>query len=175
MESRLYEPLARVLKEKWVPDKRFDSPAIEITARQGARETGGKWSRPDITLVSSTTYPYVPGKQFDVVTFEVKPSNAIDVTAVYEALAHRRAANRAYVILHVPSINDTVKSLIDDVCDEAKRHGIGVIVVGKPDDYGTWEEPVEALRNEPDPAKLNDFLSKQVSQEFKEHINRRCR
>lgn len=35
-------------------------------------------------------------------TFEVKPSDAIDVTAVYEVLAHLRSATHAYVIFHVP-------------------------------------------------------------------------
>jgi len=74
-----------------------------------------------ITMVSCTNYVHVTGNHFDVVTFGVKPSDAIDVTAVYEALAHRRAATRAYVILHVPKINDnSVDSLVGDVCDEAK-------------------------------------------------------
>lgn len=172
-EAELYEPLVNVIKNDWVRDHQIDSSLAEITARQGTRDTGGKWSRPDITLASYTTYAYVPGKHFDVVTFEIKPADAIDVTAVYEALAHRRAATRSYVILHVPDeLSDFMETPINDICEEAKRHGIGVIVVGEPENYESWEERVEANRHEPDPAKLNNFLSKQVSQAFKEQINR---
>jgi hypothetical protein len=95
------------------------------------------WSA--VPPISCTTYVHVTGNHFDVVTFSVKPSDAIDVTAVYEALAHRRAATRAYVILHVPKINNnSVDSLLGDVCDEAKRLGIGVITLEDPKDYGTW-------------------------------------
>jgi len=49
------------------------------------------------------TYRYLPGKYMEVVTFEVKPFDAIDVKAVYEALAHLRSSTHAYVILHVPN------------------------------------------------------------------------
>jgi hypothetical protein len=53
---------------------------------------------------------------------------------------------------------------------EAKRFGIGVIVAAEPDNYDTWEEVVEAVRHEPDPDRLNEFLAQQVSQGFREQI-----
>lgn len=110
-EDGLYEPVARVLREHWARDKRYDQSLVEIIARQGARATGGRWSRPDLVLASLTTYPYVPGKHFDVTTFEVKPHDTMDVTAIYEALAHLRTATRAYVLLWVP------KDLVDSYKD----------------------------------------------------------
>jgi len=172
-EADLYEPLARVVEQKWVLDKRVESAIVRITAVQGRRPTGGKWTRPDITVATLSTYPYVPGRHFDVVTFEVKTSGAIDVTAVYEALAHLRCATRSYVLVHVPDnrVDDLEEDVIE-VCSEAKKHGIGVITVGDPTEYETWNERVEAIRSEPDPRKLNDFLAKQLTHDQLERVVR---
>ena len=82
---------------------RLDDFVLEITAKQGRRDTGGTWSRLDIVIVSVVTLPFVLGKHLDVTTFEIKPHTQLDVTSVYEALAHLRAATRAYVFLHVPA------------------------------------------------------------------------
>jgi hypothetical protein len=101
-ERELYAPMAEVIRTRWASEHRFDSLIVEITAAQGARPTGGKWTRPDITAATIKTYPYVPGRHFDVITFEIKPTDAVDVTAIYEALGHRRAASRAYALVHIP-------------------------------------------------------------------------
>jgi BarA-like signal transduction histidine kinase len=109
---------------------------VEVTAQQGSRLTGGKWTRPDITVASSRTFPYVPGRHFDVITFEVKPQDQVNVTAIYEALAHLRAATRSYVLLHVPHFaKASLELIIEETCNEGKQHGIGVIIVEKPGDY----------------------------------------
>lgn len=151
-EEVLYQPLAKVLEERWIRDRRFESSIVQVTALQGRRPTGGKWSRPDIAIATLSTYPYVPGRHFDVVTFEVKPFDAIDVTAVYEALAHLRSATRAYVMLHVPDDQQqTLQGEIDEVAVVAKQHGVGLITFADPASYETWEDLVEAERSEPDP------------------------
>ncbi len=172
-ERDLYGPMADVIRNHWAPDYRFDATAVEVTAQQGARVTGGKWTRPDITVAGYKTLPYVPGRHFDVITFEIKPADGIDVTVVYEALGHRRAATRAYALLHVPEgRREGVDTLITEIVAEAKRFGIGVLVAADPGDYDSWEELTEAVRHEPDPERLNDFLAQQVSQEFRERVIR---
>ena len=174
-EQDLYEPVATVLKSRWVRDKRYGDHLVEITAKQGRRETGGKWSRPDITVASLTTFPYVLGKHFDITTFEVKPSEAVDVVAVYEALAHRRAATQAYVLFHVPKEAQQdagMKENIKHIIDESNRHGIGVIVAADPNDYETWETLAEPLRHEPAPEQLNSFIAVQLSGDAKDRISR---
>lgn len=169
-ERELYEPMFKVIKADWSPDNGLDPVLAEITA-QGGRRPDGKWTRPDITLASYKTYPYVPGRHFDLITFEIKPHDSLDVTVVYEALAHRRAATRSYAVLHVPPESQAaLQEVVDEICLEAKRVGIGVIVAENPGDYQTWEELVEATRYEPDPQRMNDFLAKQVSQGFREKI-----
>jgi hypothetical protein len=170
-ESDLYQPMAEVLRNRWAKEHRLDSLLVEITAAQGSRQTKGKWTRPDITAASYTTFPYVPGRHFDVITFEVKPHNMLDITVVYEALGHRRASTRAYALLHVPEDQEqSLQTIVDDICAEAKRHGVGIVVAGQPNDYDTWEELVEAVRHEPDPERLNEFLAVQMSQGFREQI-----
>lgn len=169
-ERHLYEPMSKVIKENWSPDSGLDTVIVEITA-QGGRRPDGKWSRPDFTLATYKTYPYVPGRHFDLITFEIKPTDGLDVTVVYEALAHRRAATRAYTLLHIPEGRQAgLEEILDEIVLEAKRVGVGVIVAGAPDSYDTWEELVEAERHEPEPQRLNDFLAKQVSQGFREQI-----
>jgi hypothetical protein len=179
-EEQLYEPLLRSLEREWALDKRYDSIIVEQTAKQGKRETGGKWTRPDIAVASMRVLPYYPGKIFDVTTFEVKPENAVDVTAVYEALAHRRAATRSYVWFHLPSatgetLDAQTQERLDPILAEAKRHGIGVWYGVDPGDFQSWEELVEATRNEPDPQRLNDFIAVQFSVGNKDRLLRLMR
>lgn len=69
-ETELYPPLAQVLEGPRVRDKRFESAIVHVTALQGRSATGGKWTRHDITVATLTTFPYVQGRHFDVVTFE---------------------------------------------------------------------------------------------------------
>jgi hypothetical protein len=175
-ELALYEPMRQVIATDWARDHRTDPLAVEITAQQGRRATGGTWSRPDIVSVEVRTFAYVPGKHREVVTFEVKPAAAINVQAVYEALAHRRAGTHAYVLLHVPPREaGRLGDAIDDVADVARQHGIGVVTVGDPAAYQTWDEREEARRVEPDPERLDAFIATQLSEQAKNRISRRLR
>lgn len=170
-ENELYEPIATVLRNQWTKEQGFDGSLVEITAKQGSKSTGGKWTRPDIIVVGHKTFPYIPGRHLEVITFEIKPFFAIDVTAVYEALAHRRAATRAYVIAHVKNTQN-LESVMEAICDESKKFGIGVITATEPNDFDTWEVLLEADRIEPDPYRLNEFIAQQTTQELKEQIVR---
>lgn len=171
-EEDLYEPMAQVLRDQWTRDSRFQNSKVEITAKQGKRPTGGTWSRPDITVIGFSVYTYLPGRHFEVASFEVKPSSQVTITAVYEALAHRRSATRSFVIFHIPEdqLDDHMEATLEEICAEAKRHGIGVFVAAKPGDYETWDERVESVRFEPDLNKLNEFVAVQVSEAAKEEI-----
>lgn len=167
-ERKLYDPMAKIIEKNWAVDYDLNEVIVEVTAQGGSRPDG-KWSRPDITLASYKTYPYVPGRHYDVVTFEVKPSDTIDITVVYEALAHRRSATRAYALLHVPTEQKgELEQIVEAIRVEAERMGVGVIEAADPANYDTWEVLVEAVRHEPDPQRLNDFLAKQLSQRFRE-------
>jgi hypothetical protein len=170
-EATLYEPIASVLRRDWIKDYRLRQSLVEITAAQGRRQTGGTWTRPDLVVAGLRIFPHLPGKYFDLFTFEVKPYWNIDVTAVYEALAHRRAATQSLVWLHVPADKETAFSdAVEAVASEAKRFGIGLVVAKEPASYETWDVRVEAIRSEPDPEALNDFIAVQLSPSAKEEI-----
>jgi hypothetical protein len=172
-EAELYEPMRRVIETAWAKDHKTDPIAVVVTAAQGRRQTGGRWTRPDIVSVAVKTFRYLPGKYLEIVTFEVKPADAWDVTAVYEALAHLRSATHAYVVLHVPDSRPAdLEKTVDELCRVARSHGIGVIVAGDPSDYATWEEHEDAIRREPDPQLLDDFIAAQLSSDVKERISR---
>lgn len=131
------------------------------------------WTRPDLVSAAVRTYRYLPGKYMEVVTFEVKPKDAINVTAVYEALAHLRSATHAYVMFHVPDDpEESVKVTIDEACSVGRRHGVGVIVMSDPADFDTWEEKEEARRVEPDPQRLDEFIAAQLTPAAHDRIAR---
>ncbi|MFY1636280.1 hypothetical protein ACN27F_23910 [Solwaraspora sp. WMMB335] len=175
-ELALYEPIRRVISDEWARDHRREPLAVEVTALQGRRATGGTWSRPDLVSVEVRTFAYVPGKYLEVTTFEVKAANAINVQAVYEALAHRRAATHSYVLLHVPAQQaEALEDAVADVAEAARTHGIGVVTAADADDYDTWEEREEARRVEPDPERLNAFVATQLTDQTRDLISRRLR
>lgn len=175
-ELALYEPMRRVIEQDWAKDHRREPLAVEITALQGRRATGGIWSRPDIVSVEVRTFAYVPGKYLEIATFEVKAANAINIQAVCEALAHRRAATHSYVLLHVPADHtDSLEDDVADVAEAARTHGIGVVTAADPANYDTWEEREEARRIEPDPERLNNFVATQLSDTARDLISRRLR
>lgn len=175
-EEELYPPLAEVIRGDWSKDHRATPIAVEIVARQGRRSTGGTWSRPDIVTVEVKTLLYIPTKILEVTTFEVKSVDAIDVQAVYEALAHRRASTHAYVVLHVPTKEAVAQEEnIQSVRTVARSYGVGVITVGDPTDYSTWDELEEATRVEPDPERLNSFIETQLPERVKNRIARELR
>jgi hypothetical protein len=176
VESTLYDPIVATLQSHWVPDHQIQDFVIDCTAQQGRRDTGGKWTRPDITLASCNTYKYVPGKQVELNTFEVKTSDGLDVTAVYEALAHRRAAHYSYVLAFVPDgERAALESLLDRLFGDADDHGVGFIVIGNATDYETWNFEIEPTRNDPDPADADNFIRTQTSEAFRDKILGWCR
>lgn len=165
-EVELYPVVAEVLRLEWSKDMRFRNTIVAVTAKQGKKDTGGTWTRPDIVMAALRVFPHVPGKYFDLITFELKALNGIDVTAVFEALSHRRAATQAYVWLHLPEQHEEpekVQAVLERIESECTRFGIGMIVATDPSDYDSWDVRVVAARQEPDPAALNEFIAQQLS------------
>ncbi|MGA8599370.1 MAG: hypothetical protein WB676_32015 [Bryobacteraceae bacterium] len=57
-EGELYDPVADVLRKQRARDLRFRSHVVEVTARQGRRDTGGTWTRPDIVTAPLRVFPH---------------------------------------------------------------------------------------------------------------------
>jgi hypothetical protein len=145
---------------------------FEITAKQGRKSTGGTWTRPDISAVSVRTFQHLPNKYLDIWTFEVKPVDGLDVTAVFEAAAHGSRATRSYALLQVPNKLSADAEEVLRRCDrEAERLRVGLITFTDPLTFDTWETRVEAPRCDTDPESLEEFIA-QLSDEAKKRLAR---
>lgn len=174
-EEELYKPLKHQLGDGWARANRLEPIVVEITARSGRKATG-IWSRPDVVMVEVHRLEFPQRSVIEIITFEVKPPDYLDVRVVYEALSHSRAATRSYAVLHIPEdMRGVLKAKTEAIIDAAQMHGIGVIVVENPDDYETWEEVVPPRREHPDPSLLDRFIREQLSQDAKDKISRRLR
>ena len=169
-ERELYPKIKRVLETRWKQDEGLQNLLVEITASQGARATGGKWSRPDITVVAVQVYDLLPGKYLDVITFEIKPEGSWDVAAVFEAASHSKAATRSFLAIHVPRDATSIVDALELLIDECERFGVGLMTFQDPADFESYATHVEAVRRIPSPHLLNRFLTTQLSEDARRQI-----
>lgn len=168
-EASLYEPFHNAIVNGYTKDNRLKRFISEITAHQGRRATGGKWTRPDVTLVAVRTYQFTPGKRLEVITFEVKPDLDGALEGVYEALAHSAFAHRSYLAVDIRDFKD--EDVPDDrIVQECTRHGVGYIAFTDVSDYNTYEIVSTAKLKEPDPEEVDNFIKKQISQQKQEDL-----
>ena len=120
-EHSLYGPFMRVVTQSLHQDLHIlpNSFVCEKTASQGKRKTGGRWTRPDVSLVSVSDYEFVPGKSLEIVTFELKHYSSFDVVGVFEAAAHSRFATRSYFAVYMP-VDWPLQEQLDKVIDLLK-------------------------------------------------------
>ncbi|QYU69487.1 hypothetical protein J4558_04900 [Leptolyngbya sp. 15MV] len=162
-ESELYEPIHKMLMKHWSRSQQLDECHCEIIAHQGKRDTGGSWSRPDLCVVGSRKFEYYPARVFELHTFEVKASTDVTIKGVLEALAHREAATRSYVLYHTGEKDFTSYPESSRIEELASRHGVGVIVANDVTDFDSWDTVVPAQRSLSDPEVMNTFISRSLS------------
>jgi hypothetical protein len=159
-EADLYDPILTQIDQNWSRDEGYDSRITRKTALAGSRNTGGKWTRPDICVVAIQKFKFLRDPVFDVISFEVKPVWQITVEGVFEALAHRQYATRAYAVFHTSSKNFDLQPETTRIIALAEQHGVGIILADNPASYDSWVERVKARRWAPDPADLNEFIQR---------------
>lgn len=174
-ELDLYPDALKVIESGWIREANYDDHLIEITAVKGRAATGGKWSRPDVSVLAMKAFPYLPSRVFEIITFEIKPRWETSVEGVFEALSHQQFANRAYVIFHVldaeTAENFTERQpFAERILSTARLHGVGVIVAQDMADWETWDEIVPAARRQPDPEQANRFIATCFSERNRETI-----
>lgn len=158
-EKDLYKPLEKWLDENWgrAPKEAGDYFKVKVTAPpSGHKRKSGKWSRPDLVLVEVNRFEYLPGCTLDVSTFEVKQyKDAENVTSVYEAAAHTRWANNAYLVIEVPNPEDP---LAERITSELARFHIGLLTMYRDNERYECDERLEGLRHNPDPKEQDNLL-----------------
>jgi len=168
-ESDLYEPFYKTLQDYWVKEKDLREYVVQQTHSQGRRKTGGTWTRPDMAIVSVGKYTYVPGKILEVTTFEIKPRGSLSIVGVFETAAHAAFAHRSYLALN---LSDSHQESVDfeRIKNECRRLEVGLLVFDDPKDWETWEIVSEGQRRDPDPAAVNDFITKQIGEDSRTRI-----
>jgi hypothetical protein len=170
-ELDLYEPAKLTIESGWARERGYDERVVEVTGLPGRRATGGTWTRPDLAVLAVKAYPYLPGRYFEIITFEVKTQDAIDVTGVFEALSHLQFASLSYVVFFTNG-KDFEKDFpdIDRILTLAKTHGVGVIVAASMENYEDRNELLEPRRNVPDPEQANLFIGTCFSEDTKARV-----
>jgi hypothetical protein len=165
-EAALYPSFFHTINESYVKFYRIKYFVSQVTASQGSRNTGGKWTRPDITLIAIRMYPYIPGKSLEVITFEVKPANAYGIEGLFEASAHSVFAHRSYLAVHLPD----GAALPDRLETECERVGVGLVTFENPANWDSFDIRQKAPLRTPDPYEVNTFINSQVSKENQERL-----
>ena len=161
-EKNHYELVVQQIKEHWTEERSVKHVYVADTAYQGARKTGGRWSRPDITLCTVSEWIFLARPEGEVITIEIKLFDDVDVTGIYEALAHKSCSHYSYLmIVNFPKQEELVskkKEDFDKIMVAATRHGIGIIKVPNSNDWNTWEFPLEPTRSDAGHQEINQFL-----------------
>jgi hypothetical protein len=170
-ERNLYAPVKASIEGKWIKRFALDDVLVDETHSRGSKDTGGTFTRPDITAVGIRSYVFLP-KRLEVVTFEIKPAEAVTIMGVLEAIAHREAAHRAYVIYATSRLNFDTRNDGDRITELAQKYGVGVVLAETPDDVENWEIVLDAIRHEPDPGRLDRFLKDLPGDNMKNQISK---
>lgn len=172
-ELDLYDPAKTVL-QTWARAAKYDEFRCEITALRGRAATGGKWTRPDISVLGIKSWTYFPTRVFDIVTFEIKPEGQTTVEGIFEALSHQQFATHSYCVYKV-SLGE--KESFEDkyhdaarILSTARRHGVGVIVASDIKEWNTWDQILDADRVSPDPEQANRFIGTGFAPDVREMV-----
>jgi hypothetical protein len=172
-EEAYYDTVMASIDALW-REERYQSSEfyIENTSRRDSK-IEGRWTRPDLTLVSYKKFPWTIGLEFDVVTFEIKRPDSANVLAVFEALSHAAAATRAYVVFPVEPDDWKAANPAQErrVRDECVRHGVGLILISRLTGTPVAHHVLKAARREIDHEKCSDFLDAVVSPAGKKRIS----
>lgn len=169
-ERKLYEPIAAALKSYWSRQLSEEQNVVVDVTDSGGRRSG-IWTRPDITVVTMTNYIYVPGKFFDVITYEVKPAGVLSVQGVFEAASHSRFATQSYLVIHTPGgLESLPRPTVDRLEKECGRFEIGLVLLRSLNEFDAKDIRVTAERREPDPADMDSFISERLSEDSKRRI-----
>jgi hypothetical protein len=91
---------------------------------------------------------------------------------VLEAIAHREAAHRAYVMFATSRVNFEKAIEGERITELAQKNGVGIVLTEKADDVESWEIMVDAIRHEPDPGRLDRFLSDLPDDNMKKQLSK---
>ena len=173
-ENELYAPFIKVVKDYRVKEYDIDDYLIDNTSSQGKKRTGGKWTRPDVSLISIKSYQYIYGKIMEVITFEIKPEDSYGVESVFETASQSVFAHKSFLCIHLTQGKPETEDF-DRIIRQCELFGVGLIVFEKPEDWETYEVVVDPKRKDPDPNEVNLFIKQQMSESTRESLSRKIK
>ncbi len=168
-ESTLYTPFSKSLKDFWTKDNDIKNYVLQITANQGRKDTGGRWTRPDISIIDVKAFSFYPTKILEVTTFEMKTPDNFGIDGVFETAAHSIFAHKSYLAINYLKEDYAADELIDTIIKRCEMFGVGLILFKDPSDWKTVTTVLEAKHNNPDPIEVNQFIKQQIDQD-NQHI-----
>jgi hypothetical protein len=142
---------------------RGEAKVIANTARGGPKT--GKWSQPDLVLVSLRRLRIQRRIELDLFSFELKRCEDSDVDGVLEAVAHTRYAHYAFLAWHQPRNNSIRANKQRDVESMCRTHGIGLITFAEPSLGASYDILLAPERKSPHAADVEDFLANRLAPE----------
>jgi hypothetical protein len=166
-KEKEFYPIFQKALETWAEDQEWTDWFIEHNPFQEKKNTGGMWTRPDFVVVGHKRYEYTPGTVRDIESFELKTEN-FSIDAVFETASHSRFATKSYlVICGDEKVID--EQLLRRTELECQRFEIGLFVFDS-SDPNNWIWHVDAVRKEPDPDEVEQFIEKQFNEEHKKQM-----
>jgi hypothetical protein len=165
-EGALYKPIKDYFDDNWGPN--YESPdyycAVITGTPKGHKRRSGLWSRPDVSILTVTSYQFLPTKQIEVTTIEAKKYYDATPQAVFETASQSKFAHQSYLVIEwreETDLEDSDNVNVMRILNEARRFGIGIIQM-KQNDHGGWDfrEILDPQKRIPDPDECNTFIER---------------
>lgn len=171
-EKELYLPIVEGTPRWSRMERYWRCEAFDVSS-QGRRVTGGRWTRTDLLIAGVKHYQnvkYVPTTHVSLHAVEVKTWAGLDITAVFEVLAHGSDTTHQWVFCEVPP--GDAESKLARVRQEAKRYGVGLVTfqMGQAREGQTWTTEVEAIRRDTSPRAVEQYVSSRTSEKLKSFL-----
>ncbi|MFO0560254.1 MAG: hypothetical protein U0269_19715 [Polyangiales bacterium] len=174
IESSWYPFVERGLRGDWSKSRGFDEVLVAATHSLGSKKTGGRWTRPDLLVLSKQRFRLPPSVVFESHSFEVKPPGQWTVLGAHEASAHGRYFTRPYLLLGSLILEDDLveddRRALDACYDECARLGVGLVVVYPGFGFDDWDWLLEPQRHTPAPEDVESALANVLTSEEQQLI-----
>lgn len=131
-EKELYKFVEDWLKQNEKPRLEQEALKQNASAAVFVKDTSsmrniGKWSNPDIMMVSIVNYDVLKSKDWTIYTYEVKKydkNKMRDPANVFEAASHQKGAHYSYLVFETTE-RDKDDSPPEEISDTLDRFGVG--------------------------------------------------
>ncbi|MDX2155934.1 MAG: hypothetical protein SFW09_05415 [Hyphomicrobiaceae bacterium] len=169
VERNLYQPFLNYLRLRWPTHAGITVGDLMLTETVGdsRSEFDRPFSIPDLIVLNGLKYRWLPARELEVHTFEIKTSVGGSERDVYQAYAHSSFSNFAWMGWHIDQVDS---DRVENAIEVARKTGVGLITCHQPDDYQTYQMRTPPRRNTPSLAALNQLIDLRLSEDGKSQL-----